>query len=193
MGCELMNVYDFDNTIYDGETAFDFFIMCMKKHPSLIKLLPLITVKLVKYKRCKIGIDEFELFVEKYAYRVIKIIGNMDDAVKAFWDKNMKKIKPYYLKQRKNDDLIVSATAGFLLSEFSKRMGGIEYISSEIDINTGKIKRLCFRKNKAEILKNEYPDIKIDEFFTDSMNDKPIIDMANKAYLVKGNRVVKIK
>ena len=188
-----MNVYDFDNTIYDGESAFDFFVLCMRKHPSLIKFLPLITVKLIKYKRCKIGTKELKFFVEKYAYQVIRTIGNVDEMVKKFWDKNMKKIKPYYLKQRKEDDLIVSATADFLLSEFSRRIGGVKYISSEVDMNTGKVKRVCFRKNKADILKSEYPDIKIDEFFTDSMNDKPIIDMAKKAYLVKGNKIRRIK
>ena len=188
-----MNVYDFDNTIYDGESAFDFFVMCMKKHPSLIKLLPLILVKLIKYKRCKISTEELKDLVEKYAYQVITTIGNMDEMVKKFWDKNMKKIKPYYLEQRREDDLIVSATADFLLSEFSRRMGGVTYICSEVDLKTGKLKKVCFRKNKAEILKKEYPDINIDKIFTDSMNDKSIIDLAKEAYLVKGDKVRKIK
>ena len=29
-----MNVYDFDGTIYDGDSTFDFYKYCMKKHPA---------------------------------------------------------------------------------------------------------------------------------------------------------------
>lgn len=188
-----MNVYDFDNTIYDGESAVDFFFMCAKKKPSLFRLLPLILVKLIKYKMCKITIDELEYFVEKYSYSLILEIGDVEKLVKEFWDKNISKVKPYYKNQKKEDDLILSATAGFLLSEFSRRMGGIKYISSEIDIKKGRVLRVCFRDNKAEIFKASYPDVEIDEFYTDSMNDKPIIDMAKSAYLVKGNNLKKIK
>ena len=35
-----MNVYDFDNTIYDGESTFDLFLFYLKKKPSLIRLMP---------------------------------------------------------------------------------------------------------------------------------------------------------
>ena len=42
-----MNVYDFDNTIYDGESAVDFFMFCLGKDIKLIKLLPLLVVKMV--------------------------------------------------------------------------------------------------------------------------------------------------
>lgn len=188
-----MNVYDFDNTIYDGESTVDFFLMCMRRHPTLIRLLPMIIIKLIRYKKCKTDIEEIRRFAEKYACKLIKIIGNTDKEVKKFWDKNMKKVKAYYINQRKNDDLIVSAAPELLLAEFSKRMGGIKYICSTIDLDTGKIGRICFGENKKELLKKEYPDISIDKFFTDSMNDRVLIDMAKKAYLVKGSKIRKIK
>lgn len=188
-----MNVYDFDNTIYDGESAVDFFLFCMRRYPSMIKLLPLIGVKLIKYKRCKISIAELEFFVSKYAKELLDKIEDIEDLVSKFWDKNIKKVKEFYKKQRQEDDLIISATAGFLLEEFSKRMNKINYISSEIDIKTAKIKRVCFRSNKVEILKELYPDIVIDNFYTDSMNDKPIINMAKHAFLVKGDKIRQVK
>lgn len=188
-----MNVYDFDNTIYDGESTVDFFLMCMRRHPSLIRLLPIIIIKLIRYKSCKADIEEIRAFAEKYACKLIKTIGNTDQEVKRFWDKNMKKVKAYYIKQRKNDDLIVSAAPELILSEFSRRMGGIKYICSEIDMSTGKIGRICFGENKKEILTKEYPNISIDRFFTDSMNDRAVINMAKKAYLVKRSKIRRIK
>ena len=187
-----MNVNDFDNTKYDGESAVDFFLFCMRRYPSMIKLLPLIGIKLIKYKRCRISIEELEYFVSKYAKELLDKIKDVEGLVSEFWDKNMNKVKDFYKSQRKEDDLILSATADFLLKEFSKRMK-INYICSEIDLKTAQIHRICFRSNKAEILNELYPDIVIENFYTDSMNDKPIINMAKNAFLVKGNKIKKIK
>lgn len=35
-----MNVYDFDNTIYDGDSSIDFYFFVLRKKPSIIFLLP---------------------------------------------------------------------------------------------------------------------------------------------------------
>ena len=43
-----MNVFDFDNTIYDGESAIDFFLYYLKKDPKLIRYLPSIIVAMHK-------------------------------------------------------------------------------------------------------------------------------------------------
>ena len=33
-----MRVFDFDNTIYNGESVFDFYLFSIKKNPKVIKL-----------------------------------------------------------------------------------------------------------------------------------------------------------
>ena len=35
-----MNVYDFDGTIYDGDSTVDFFLFVLKKKPSLLLNVP---------------------------------------------------------------------------------------------------------------------------------------------------------
>ena len=35
-----MNVYDFDGTIYDGDSTVDFYVFALKKKPSLISYGP---------------------------------------------------------------------------------------------------------------------------------------------------------
>lgn len=188
-----MNVYDFDNTIYDGESAVDFFLFCLRRYPRLIKLLPLITVKLMKYKLCMITSEELTEYVEKYAGELLLSFGNPDALIREFWDKNMKKIKDFYINQKQPDDIILSASFSILLSEPAKRLGIKNMITSEIDRETGKITRLCFRENKARLLKEAVPDGAEITFYTDSMNDKAMIDFADVAFFVKGNRVKRIK
>ena len=31
-----MNVYDFDGTIYDGDSSIDFYLFCIKRKPSIL-------------------------------------------------------------------------------------------------------------------------------------------------------------
>ena len=45
-----MNVYDFDKTIYDGDSTVDFYIYCLKKFPQIIILLPMQLIAIIKYK-----------------------------------------------------------------------------------------------------------------------------------------------
>ena len=35
-----MNIYDFDGTLYDGDSTFDFIVFSLKKHPALVRFLP---------------------------------------------------------------------------------------------------------------------------------------------------------
>lgn len=47
-----VNVYDFDNTIYDGESGFDIFMFYLKKDPKEIaKLIPRFGEAFIRYKR----------------------------------------------------------------------------------------------------------------------------------------------
>ena len=35
-----MNVYDFDETIYDGESSIEFILAYLKKDPTIVRFLP---------------------------------------------------------------------------------------------------------------------------------------------------------
>ena len=188
-----MNVYDFDNTIYKGESAIDFFIYFMKRDPELAFYLPKVMVALVRYKMRKISIDEalseYGALVEKYC----RSIDNLDEHIKVFWDKNLKNIKPFYSEIRKDDDVILSAGFDIVLAEMGRRLGIKNIVSTETDRENFRIISFCFRENKVKAFKKYYPDAVIENFYTDSLNDQPIIDLAKNAYLVKGNKITKIK
>ena len=57
---------------------------------------------------------------------------------------------------------------------------------------TGKFIRLCFLENKVKAFREIYPDRHIENFYTDSMNDKAMMDIADNVYLVKKNKITKI-
>ncbi len=192
-----MNVFDFDNTVYDGESSVDFFLWYIKKDPSLIKFLPSVSVALLRYKSGKLSVEEA---LSKYgtkltAYFKENLSGNntLYSDAEIFWRTNIVKIKPFYENVKSEDDVVISCSPRFLLCEPLKRLGIKHCICTEIDENSGEITRLCFRENKVKAFLKEYPGEAIDCLYTDSFNDKPLMDISKSVYLVKGNSIKKIK
>lgn len=46
----MLNVYDFDKTIYDGDSSIDFYLFCLKRKKSIILLLPKQVFAMILYK-----------------------------------------------------------------------------------------------------------------------------------------------
>lgn len=188
-----LNVYDFDNTIYDGESVFDFFLFCMKKKPWLIKYIPMMIFWLIKYKLCLVTSRSLIKKAEKYMHKFFLRVNDTDELIKEFWDKNMHKIKPFYIKNHSADDVVISASWDLLIKEICTRLGIKNYIASEVDKDSFKIKFLCFRDNKVRVFNEKYKDKTIDNFYTDSKNDLPMMKIAKNSYIVKGNSITKVK
>ncbi len=187
-----MNVYDFDNTIYDGESVVDFFLFYCKKDKGLMKNIPTVFWALLKYKRGKITIEQA---LSKYGAAVsdfYKSNATIESDMEAFWDEHIKNIKPFYRDVQSDDDLIISGSPEFSLSIICKRLGIKRYIGSIIE-SDGKISRLCIREAKVKAFFEEYPNTEIENFYTDSVNDTPLIEISKNAYLVRGNKIKKIK
>lgn len=190
---ENVNVYDFDNTIYDGETLVDFILYYIKTDKKIWKYIPKLIIIALKDAlhlfTVEQAIEAYASFLEGYYVN----LGDTTQNVIKFWDKNEKKIKPWYAKVQKESDIIVSGSTDFILDEIMKRMGIKHYIGSSIDKETGKFIRLCFLENKVKAFYEIYPDKHIENFYTDSMNDKAMMDIADNVYLVKKNKITKIK
>ena len=135
------------------------------------------------------AIENYAGVIEGYAATIDDIEGNVDK----FWDKNSSKIKSFYLRQRQDDDIIISACVDVVLAEICRRMNIKNFVGSEVDLEKRKLINFCYRENKVKIFKEKFPDAEIDNFYTDSLNDKPMIDLAKNAYLVKGDKITKIK
>ena len=196
-----MNVYDFDDTIYDGESVFDFYLFCLRKKPGMIRYIPFMVRALIRYKRCKITAEELisggekyiRLFFESFpAPKALIVILNNYQLLKQIIS-NMKKIKKIYLDMQKEDDVVISASWDELIGEACRRIGIKNVIASSIDHNGCSLKVLCYGENKVKIFKEKFPGIKPENFYTDSKNDQPMIEFSENAYFVEGDDIKKIK
>ena len=165
MPIEEKNLYDFDGTIYNGNSSIDFFIFCLFQNTNLVKYIPknlsdLIRVKTKLLELSKSQNDYCQFLTE---------IENIDSLILNFWKYNNRKIKRCnHLK--------------------------VNSIATRVDKNTGKILELCYQDQKLKMLNEKYPNEIFDSFYTDSLNDDQILfQKARNSYLVKGNKRIKIK
>ena len=55
-----MNVYDFDGTVYRGDSTVDFYLFCLRTHPLVIRFLPIQIKGFVLYKTGRITKTAFK-------------------------------------------------------------------------------------------------------------------------------------
>ncbi|MBE6688538.1 MAG: HAD family hydrolase [Ruminococcaceae bacterium] len=187
-----MRVFDFDNTIYDGESVIDFYIFSIKYNPRVIKYAFIVFYNALKYKLGKTTMESLEKVISRYAEGYLTSLPDINSIVKAFWDKNMKKIKPWYKPQ--SDDVILTASFNVTMDEAFRRLGLEKSVCSVFDMDTMKTVYLNFSDNKPARFRqlfgeNVFPD----EFYTDSEFDTPMIDISKSAYVVKKNKITRIK
>lgn len=190
-----MNVYDFDNTIYDGESFWDFFIEYVKVNHTFVRYIPKVIVAFAKYKLGKITVEQMKTDYAPVIKKCYCDYDNWEEFTVKFWDEHMHKIKAFYSKVQKDDDVILTASPELTINEIAKRLGIKYAVCSKIDSNTGEITRICMRQNKIIALKEEFGDnVEIDDFYTDSIaNDGFFAEHAKRVFLVRGNKVTQIK
>lgn len=187
-----MNVFDFDNTIYDGESTFDFYLYCVKHHPETVKFMFVVVWSFIKYKMCLVSEQQLRELADKYVADFLRCCPDAKELAEKFWDENIKKIKPCFRELITEDDIIVSASFGFLLRPVLEKLGIKKALMSEVDLDSAKVLRLCYRKNKVALFRENFKNVKVRDVYTDSLNDKPLMSLADKnVFIVKGNGFTK--
>lgn len=183
-------LYDFDGTIYDGDSSVDFFKFCLKKDKSIYKMLPKLVIKFLAYKSKNITDTELKEFI----FSFLKNFKNVDEIVKEFWKTHESKIKNFYLEKKHDQDIIISASPEFLLKPICEKLKVKDLIASDVDKTTGKFKKPNNRgEAKVKEFYKKYPKAEILEMYSDSLHDKPLLDLAKKSYFVKKNKLYDYK
>lgn len=181
-----MNVYDWDKTIYDGDSSIDFYKFNLRKDPKLAKYWNRQLKAARSYKKNKISKTEMKTVFYEY----FQSIPDMEARVFEFWMHNKHKIKGWYLNQMRDDDLIISASPEFLLQPIIDELG-ITLIASDVDPNTGiHYKENCYGEEKVKRMMEHYNIYDMESFYSDSYSDDPLAQYAKESFLVKGDELL---
>lgn len=180
-----MNVYDFDNTIYDGDSTADFYLFCLKRHGKIALLLPSLLKGTLKYYVLKRG-TKTEMKQNMYRF-LTKIDAERDIA--DFWKSHEKNVKGWYIRQQKTDDIIISASPEFLLKPICEKLKIRHLIASQVDVKSGQYSGInCHGEEKVRLFYEQFGG-EIDEFYSDSYSDEPLAKISKKAFMVKKNDI----
>ncbi len=182
-----MNIYDFDGTLYGGDSTADFLIYSIKKHPSLVRFLPGVAVAFSKY-----ALGRMEK--TKAKERLYRIFTGYDAPalLEEFWDCHQHKVFSWYPGgQQEETDIVISASPEFLLKPICQRLGIQYLIASRVDSRTGAYTgENCWGPEKVIRLKDELGYTHCDNFYSDSHSDQPLADIADRAFLVGKGGVI---
>lgn len=183
-----MNVYDFDKTIYNGDSTVDFYLYCLKKHPRLLLNIPKQLIYVVLYIFGKFNKTQFK----EHFYTFLTKLNNIDKDINNFWNTHEKNIKDFYKSQKQNTDVIISASPEFLLEPICLKLGIERVIASKVNKKTGKYTGInCYGEEKVKRFYELYENSKIDTFYSDSLSDEPLAKISNQAYIVIKDELIK--
>ena len=116
-----MRVFDFDNTIYDGDSPYDFYLFSLKYNPKVVRFVPPLAYYGMRYSKEKCTLEELEHAMAKYLKAYLNSFDDIDGMVSAFWDAHMHKIKHWYHPQP--DDVIMTGSFDYTMNEIQRRLG----------------------------------------------------------------------
>lgn len=178
-----MNIYDFDGTIYHGDSSFAFYFYALKKHPSLARFWPKQAWAFALYAAKRI--DKTEMKQRFYSFFTAF---DAEGLLEEFWDTHEKNIFPYYYQNHREDDILISASPEFLLKPICARLGIKHLMASRVDPKTGRYTgKNCWGEEKVRRLKAQMDIDRCEEFYSDSHSDTPLARIADKAFLVDKN------
>lgn len=183
----MINAYDFDGTIYNGDSSVDFYKFCLKKNKKVLIQVPVQLWGTILYI---LRIYDKTKFKEKI-FSFLKRMNNIDQVVTEFWQEHKKNLKKWYLDQKNNSDVIISASPEFLLKPLEKEYN-FSVIATIVDKKTGTfISKNCHDYEKISRYEEKY-NKKIKKFYSDSIKaDKAMLEYAKEGYIVKGDIITK--
>ena len=174
-----MNVYDFDGTLYRGDSTADFLRWCVRRYPRAAATLP----RSAAAAAACLGLHAIDKTQFKRAlYRFLRNVPDIDREIDRFWAAHEDRIAGPC--EPNPGDLVISASPEFLL-EGPCRRRSLTLIASQVDPHTGRVlSPNCSGPEKVLRYRARFADTPINTFYSDSKKDAPLATLANSAFLV---------
>lgn len=185
-----MYLFDFDNTIYDGDSSFDLVLYSLVRHPFIV--LCSMFKSIYVFILCMFRIKSFK-FVKESAFSFLYKINDLDSYIESFVFKHNYKIKNWYISRDKSKDVIISASYDLWIKPFCKSIGVNNVICTNVNKYGNIIGNNCKGEEKVILFKKLYKNVKVIEAYSDSYSDKPMLDLADRGYIVKKNNIILYK
>ena len=177
-----MNVFDFDGTIYEGDSSVDFVRYCMRTYPRLWRYIPEMLVAYGQYRRGK----DNKTLLKEHLFRFVEQFDDLQAVVDDFWKGHFENVMDWYRDVHQESDVIVSASPAFLENSLLELLHVQAVVATRVDPRTGKIDGInCRNAEKVRRFRELFPDAVIEKAYGNSDGDYEMACEAREAYLVK--------
>lgn len=189
----LIDVYDFDGTIYDGDSTVDFTLYCLRRHPGAIAALPRVLAAAVRVAMKKGTLTQFKtvLFGEM-AKRF-----SLTQEAERFWQEETtrKKLGAWFESTPRDIPIVIaSASPEFELRHAAKLLGGYTLIGTRCDEATGALTgKNCKGEEKLRRIREAIGEFTVRAMYTDDAKaDAPLLEAAQEQYIVTHGSVRRV-
>lgn len=158
------DLYDFDKTVYPHDSETVFLVKSMLKRPWLWFLAPYQAVCITLFM---LG------YGDKYKGKCFVFLRftDCDKLVKKFWEKEEKKIYPFFTKENRGfPTLVCSASPEFLVEPICRKYGVEKVIATRIDKKGRMHGRNCKDDEKVNRIRKAMPDAEFRKVFSDNLS-----------------------
>lgn len=186
----LIDVYDFDGTLYDGDSTADYVLFCLRRHPSLALVLPRVIVAAVRLATRRIGLTEFKSALFGAMSRRI----DLEAEAERFWhdERTRKKLGKWFEGTPRDLPIVIaSASPEFELRHAAAILGVGTLIGTRCEKGTGRlIGRNCKGEEKISRIRETVGEFTVRAMYTDDAKaDAPLLAIAGERYLVTHGHV----
>ena len=195
MSSKPLGVFDFDGTLYQGDSLFDFSVFYYRKKLLRCWRIPVLLLMWLGWKLSLIQ-------TQKFKQRFIGFIkGDTEEEIQEkaeeFWRTSSKYNAKVCqeLKQAKERGMltvVVSASPHLFIAPAVKSLGADLLIATPLTIKPSAylLGENCRGKEKIRRLKEEFGELNMLVAYSDNEDDVPLLRLAEKGYRVVKNEIV---
>lgn len=187
----LLDVFDFDGTIYDGDSTADFMKFALKRRPllALACVPPLLSAAGTKLTG-SFTLTKFKSGLFSALARRL----SLEEEARAFWesDKTRGKLGRWFVEREKTLPVVIaSASPDFELRYAAELLEADALICTRCDPVTGKlIGENCKSAEKIRRIGERFGPFEVRAMYTDDPKaDGPLLALAGEKYLVRHGQV----
>ena len=183
--CMRIDVYDFDGTIYDGDSTVDFTLFCLRRHPGVLAGLPKFIGVSALLALGKRNLTQFKsVLFSEMAKRF-----SLAKEAELFWqdERTRAKLGKWFFETPRDLPIVIaSASPAFELQYAAKILGMPTLIGTKCDAKTGVlIGKNCKGEEKLRRIEEAVGAFEIRAMYTDDAKaDGPLLAAAQEGYIV---------